>query len=39
MLYGIPMVHILYQYRGENMSISTQSVVEDLIEFVQVNYF
>jgi hypothetical protein len=23
----------MYQYSGENMSISTQSIVEDLIEF------
>jgi len=38
-LYGIPMVQKLYQYSSEYMSISTPSVVEDLIEFVQVNYF
>ena len=34
--FGPRYVHKLYQYSGENMIISTQSVVEYLIEFIQI---
>jgi hypothetical protein len=38
-LYDMPIVDKLYQYSDQNVSISTQSVVEDPIEFVQMHYF